>query len=657
MTEAQTAIVLVTDLVGSTALRSEVGEDAAEELRRRHDEVLVGAVDAENGVVVKSLGDGILARFAGAASAIAAACAMQQQVDRRFDVRIGISAGDVTLENGDCFGAPVIEASRLCDRAEGGQVLVADLVRKLARGRGGYIFEPVGDLDLKGMAEPVTTGQVVWDESRYDRVRFPNSLIVDGLPFVGRERELETIARSWQQVELGATSVILISGEPGIGKTRLIARAAVTVREEGGGVLYGRCNDEAVSDYQAFTEALTPLITDLPDHVIEAHVEECGTSLVGLVPMLASRVPGLEQPASNAADIGSGSDEALADLLRRASDLAPVMLVLEDLHRARGGTAQMFDRLARNSDLGSVLIVGTYSRTEVRRNDPIRAAFSNLRRAEGIERIRLLGLNVNAVAELIVNAHDERTGDNGATLASEIHRQTDGSPFFIEEALRKISGSGTTFRLERSTRMRLGITGAAGLVVSVSIVVVAAGMGGETSALQWFVIGGAAAFFAVAGSWLLAQLASQVVIAPGGLTVTATGRLKTTSLRWDEIEAIRWRPPTKWTADRDGGFFIETVGGQQVSNPLIDHPTREFAQAMYIACQRHHVNDIAIRAKWPKLRTTPTADGTVEWSGDHRGAEPGKDRLMRRYDSNESGRRQHEPLQGMRRRSGRQRGG
>jgi class 3 adenylate cyclase len=77
MAETQTSIILVTDLVGSTATRSEVGEDAAEELRRRHDAMLTEAVERHDGVVVKSLGDGILARFGGAATAVACACAMQ----------------------------------------------------------------------------------------------------------------------------------------------------------------------------------------------------------------------------------------------------------------------------------------------------------------------------------------------------------------------------------------------------------------------------------------------------------------------------------------------------------------------------------------------------------------------------------------------------
>jgi class 3 adenylate cyclase len=145
-----TAIVLFTDLVGSTELRSRLGEDAAEELRRDHDRLIAGAVEANRGRLVKHLGDGVMATFIGASDALAAAVAMQQDLDRHnrsgtsdapLAVRIGISAGDVTLEGEDCFGTPVIEAARLCAAAGGGRILRADL---------GELLIPEGVRDVVG---------------------------------------------------------------------------------------------------------------------------------------------------------------------------------------------------------------------------------------------------------------------------------------------------------------------------------------------------------------------------------------------------------------------------------------------------------------------------------------------------------------------------
>ena len=167
---SQTATILVSDLVGSTDLRVALGEERAEVLRRTHDGLLTDAVTANGGTVVKGLGDGVLALFSGAAEAVGAAVAIQQAIDAhvrrhpddRLSVRIGISAGDVTLEDGDCFGTPVVEASRLCAEAGGDEILVADLVRLLARGRGDHEFVPAGDRDLKGLPDPVPVALVTW---------------------------------------------------------------------------------------------------------------------------------------------------------------------------------------------------------------------------------------------------------------------------------------------------------------------------------------------------------------------------------------------------------------------------------------------------------------------------------------------------------------
>ena len=117
------------------------GRDAAEELRRNHDRLIAGAVEANRGRLVKNLGDGVMATFTGASDAVAAAVAIQQALDRHnrsgssdvpLEVRIGVSAGDVAFEEADCFGTPVIEAARLCAAAGGGTILVTDVVRVLA---------------------------------------------------------------------------------------------------------------------------------------------------------------------------------------------------------------------------------------------------------------------------------------------------------------------------------------------------------------------------------------------------------------------------------------------------------------------------------------------------------------------------------------------
>ena len=120
------------------------------------------AIGAGDGVLIKTMGDGCLASFGSAADAVTAAVALQQAVaglrERKvpgLGLRVGVAVGDVTEEDGDVFGPAVVIASRLCSAAGEHQVLATDMVRMLAGDRGGHHYEAVGELILKGIAEPV----------------------------------------------------------------------------------------------------------------------------------------------------------------------------------------------------------------------------------------------------------------------------------------------------------------------------------------------------------------------------------------------------------------------------------------------------------------------------------------------------------------------
>src|SRR5260370_41520552 len=126
------ATILFTDFVGSTELRSRLGDGVADQLRRSHDQLLAAGVAEHDGALVKHLGDGILAAFASAADGVSAASDIQRSIDRanrrvhdtrRLALRIGLSAGDVTWEQGDCHGTPVATASPLCTRAAARTIL------------------------------------------------------------------------------------------------------------------------------------------------------------------------------------------------------------------------------------------------------------------------------------------------------------------------------------------------------------------------------------------------------------------------------------------------------------------------------------------------------------------------------------------------------
>ena len=172
MTEATGGLVTIvfTDLVGSTALASELGDGAADDVRRAHFDALRQAVGGTGGTEVKTIGDALMVSYTSAADAIAGAVAMQQGVDRQnragegpsLEMRVGLSAGDATFENGDWFGAPVVEAARLCEAATGGQILLTDIVRVLAGSRSEHEVRAVGEVEAKGLPAPLVACEATW---------------------------------------------------------------------------------------------------------------------------------------------------------------------------------------------------------------------------------------------------------------------------------------------------------------------------------------------------------------------------------------------------------------------------------------------------------------------------------------------------------------
>jgi class 3 adenylate cyclase len=162
-------VVLFTDLVGSTELRGRLGEEAADDLRRKHDQLLTQAVEANNGRVVKGLGDGIMATFTGASNAVAAAVAIQRALGNRdwpddleVRVRIGIHSGHPTLTDVGYIGLAVHTTARVCAAAHGGQIVVSANARAAVRTSlpAGIRFRGLGRHRLPGLPEIETLYQV-----------------------------------------------------------------------------------------------------------------------------------------------------------------------------------------------------------------------------------------------------------------------------------------------------------------------------------------------------------------------------------------------------------------------------------------------------------------------------------------------------------------
>ena len=161
------ATILFTDVEGSTALTDRLGDDAARELLREHENITRAQLSAHGGSEVKTMGDGFMASFGSPTRALECAVHIQRafaspsRSEHGIKVRIGLNAGEPIAEDDDLFGTAVIVAARIAAQAKGGEILVSDVVRQLVAGKG-FLFNDRGEHALKGFEYPVRVFEVSW---------------------------------------------------------------------------------------------------------------------------------------------------------------------------------------------------------------------------------------------------------------------------------------------------------------------------------------------------------------------------------------------------------------------------------------------------------------------------------------------------------------
>jgi class 3 adenylate cyclase/tetratricopeptide (TPR) repeat protein len=479
------ATILLTDLVGSTRLAMSVGPVRADQLRDEHFALLRQAIESAGGREVKNTGDGLMVAFRSASAAVRCAVAMQQLFERRYrrseqqlHVRIGLGAGESTVQDSDYFGVPSIEAARLCDQAPSDGILASPAVRMLASRVDGLAFESMGEVELKGFDGPVETFSVPWiplgEESRsLGRWSLPAELrSVPPISYVGYETERALIEQSWSEARAGARRVVLLGGEPGIGKTRLASYAALGANVDGSAVVWGSCSEELAVPYEPWIEVCSQLVERAPEGLLSGYVEDHGGELVRLARNLARRVPGLPAPQSSDPETERFLlFSAVAGLVGDFSQVAPVCLVLDDLHWADAQSVALFKHLVRTLEPSTVQLIATYRDSDLGRDHPLTAVLADLRKVDGVQRIGLRGLDADAVAQMLAAAAGHELEQEGLALAGQIASESDGNPFFVGEILRSLIESGTLQFDELAGRWRIDRSAPLGLPESIREVI------------------------------------------------------------------------------------------------------------------------------------------------------------------------------------------
>jgi eukaryotic-like serine/threonine-protein kinase len=258
-------------------------------------------------------------------------------------------------------------------------------------------------------------------------------------PFVGRVGELAELAADLDAVVAGRGGVVLLAGEPGIGKTRLAEELAARAAARGALVLWGRCwEGEGAPAFWPWVQVVRAYVQAQAGDPSELRRDlgAGAADIAQLVPAVRERLPDLPAPPPLEPEAARFRlFDSLAGFLRTAAARRPLLLVLDDLHWVDVPSLALLRFVGRELEGAGPLVVGSYRHTEVDQGHPLLAAVADLTRGQH-RRLLLGGLDQRDVASFVALVAGV---EPSAELAAAVYRQTDGNPFFVTEVVRLLA--------------------------------------------------------------------------------------------------------------------------------------------------------------------------------------------------------------------------
>ena len=454
-----TVTVLFTDVEGSTDLTTRRGDEAAQAILRTQRELVRQQVEQHCGHEVKSLGDGFMVAFASARRAVACAVGIQraleqhnrQHPDQQVQVRIGLNTGEAIQEEADLFGEAVNAAARIAAKAKGGQILVSETVRGVMGRAKDVELVDRGRFRLKGFPERWRLFEVVWQEEKA-----AGPALLERTPFIGREAERAELRRCLDRAARGQGALVMIGGEPGVGKTRLAEELAAEARQRGLLALTGHCYEmEGAPPYIPFVEILEATARVVPPAALREALGDAAPEVAKLMPELRRLFPDIAVPL----ELPPEQERrylfnCMHEFMERAGRAQPLFLVLEDLHWADDSTLLLLQHIAQRLHEMPLLILGTYRDVELDVARPLARALEEFLRQRLAHDLALKRLPEDGVQAMLRALSGQ---EPPPPLVQAVYSETEGNPFFVEEVFHHLAAEGKLFDAQGRWRSDLSV--------------------------------------------------------------------------------------------------------------------------------------------------------------------------------------------------------
>ena len=281
-------------------------------------------------------------------------------------------------------------ASRVCSAADGGHVLVADVTRQLAGTIPEVSYRDTGDHELKGFPEPWRLWEVLWVREAAPKTA----------PFVGPDAQLSILRDRLASTIDGHGGMVLVGGEPGVGKTALVRQLIAEAERRGAFAVFGRCYEsEGTVAYSPFVEMLEQAMSLMPADVVMEDMGESASEVARMVPELRRRFPDIPE----ALDLPVEQQRryffnAVSSFISRGSERFPLLLVMDDVHWADEPTLLLIEHIAALVGDRRILGIGTYRDVELELSRPLAASLERMVRSHTVDRIHLTRFDTNDVA-------------------------------------------------------------------------------------------------------------------------------------------------------------------------------------------------------------------------------------------------------------------